>query len=1165
MKKNILLQQAGSSVVVLAFMAGMVLVPAGMVLLPATAFAQDRPAAGEILTRPTVTLDLSGLWTVKLDPDDAGITECWFATPVGGQPIRLPGTTDEAGYGTPVDRETMTYEGIDPASFVAGFGQSPDQRLDEMGRLVREHYYVGPAWYERFVDIPPTWKGGQVHLRLERTIWETRLWLDGALMGARDSLVTEHRYPLENLTPGRHRITLRVDNRPILPTGLIQHGYGEETQTRWNGIVGDLELIRTDSVRIESLRVFPSGDRGSVILRVRFGNGLNGLGHTPGKPLKGRLLAVVREKGSGKVIGRHEESIEIPAEARQSEGEQEIVVPLSCSARPWDEFDPALYEIMATVQVERPGTPRSGPPDANTYWSHTVTEDFGFRQIVRDGADIRLNGRRIFLRGVLDCAVYPLTGYPPMNLAGWLDIFGTVKSYGFNHVRFHTWCPPEAAFEAADRLGLYLAPEASFWPPGGPAGAPQLGEDAAVLDWIRREIRALSDRYGNHPSFCFFCIGNEFAGGTKWDVVDNVLGEAKIHDPRRLYNGSTARTRVATDDFWVTHVTPAGATRGIGPAHTDWDFRKSAADLPVISHETGQRPAFPDYDVLLPKFTGPLKAYNLERYRRLAVEAGIAPFEDRFARASALFALDQYKAEHEAFLRTPGWDGYQLLQLNDFTGQGEALVGLLDPFWAPKPGITAEAVRSWNAPTVPLARFEKYVFRSDETLEAVLELAHFGEGDLDGATARWELVADEGGTIASGIHGPFDAPCGSLSTIGRIDVPLAAATTLSPAAIGEAAGATLRVTVGDAVNSWRIWVYPPVAKGAAGQEEMTSSTGASAADRLVTDQPVTDRLVTNRFDDAARDVLAAGGGVLFLAHGLFNEHTEKTGYASVYWSAKMFAWAGNNSLGVLPAAGHPALDGFPHDGHSDWHWHELTRDATAFPFDRMPAGMAPIIQAIPDFHHARPLLHLFEVKVGPGRLIVCGYDLESRLEERPVAERLRFCLLRYMESDAFDPACEFTGREARRLFSGWEKDPRQETWRIADCDSEEQSGENGRARNVIDGDPGTIWHTEWVSRKPPHPHRITIDLGRVETVSGLRYLPRQDQANGRVGKYRLLVGVDGKSWAPAAEGAFPNDRRPRTIRFEAPLRARYVRLVALGEVNGNPWSSAAEICPVLGK
>ncbi len=809
---------------------------------------------------------------------------------------------------------------------------------------------------------------------------------------------------------------------------------------------------------------------------------------------------------------------------------------------------------MATVHVERPGAPRPGTPDTNTHWSHTVTESFGFRQIVRDGADIRLNGRRIFLRGVLDCAVYPLTGYPPMDCAGWLDVFGAVKSYGFNHVRFHTWCPPEAAFEAADRLGLYLAPEASFWPPGGPVRAPQLGEDAAVLDWIRREIRALSDRLGNHPSFCFFCIGNEFAPGTQWDVVDTVLREAKTHDPRRLYNGSTARTRVAADDFWVTHVTPKGSTRGIGPAHTDWDFRKSATDLPVVSHETGQRPAFPDYDNLLPKFTGPLKAYNLDRYRQLAVEAGIAPFEDRFARASALFALDQYKAEHEAFLRTPGWDGYQLLQLNDFTGQGEALVGLLDPFWAPKPGITAEAVRSWNGPTVPLARFEKYVFRSDETLEAVLELAHFGKGDLDGATARWELVADGAGTIASGTLGPFDAPCGSLSEIGRVEMPLAAVTTL-PRAAEEAAGAMLRVAVGEAVNSWRIWVYPPVAKGFAGEERPVSPSGAVVAAGGV--------VITDRFDTAARDVLAAGGAVLFLAHGLFNEHTEKTGYASVYWSAKMFAWTGNNSLGVLPAAGHPALDGFPHDGHADWHWHELTRDATAFSFDRMPAGMTPIIQAIPDFHHARPLLHLFEVRVGPGRLIVCGYDIASRLDERPVAERLRFCLLRYMESDAFTPVCEFSVKEARRLFEGWEKNPRQATWRIAVCDSEERSGENGRARNAIDGDPQTIWHTEWVSRKPPHPHTITIDVGKIETMSGLRYLPRQDQANGRVGRYRLLISADGKSWAGAAEGVFPNDRRPRTIRFEAPARARYVRLIALSEVNGNPWTSAAEICPVL--
>jgi hypothetical protein len=277
----------------------------------------------------------------------------------------------------------------------------------------------------------------------------------------------------------------------------------------------------------------------------------------------------------------------------------------------------------------------------------------------------------------------------------------------------------------------------------------------------------------------------------------------------------------------------------------------------------------------------------------------------------------------------------------------------------------------------------------------------------------------------------------------------------------------------------------------------------------------------------------------------------------------MFAWPGNNTLGVWPTPGHPALKGFPHDGHSDWHWHELTADSTAFRFDRLPEGLTPIVQAIPDFHQAKPLLQLFEATVGEGRLLVSGYDLSTDLGKRPVARQLRACLLSYLQSDAFAPTWSLPPEEARELFAGWEKHPRQDEWKIADCDSQETSGEDGRARNAIDGDPGTLWHTEWVSANPQHPHHLTIDLGGAETVTGLRYLPRQDGANGRVARYQVFTSEDGLRWEQAAEGSFENRARPATVRFDAAVRARYVKFVALSEVTGNPWSSAAELSPTF--
>jgi len=1113
---------------------------AGVLLVGAVPVAQTHENAAEdppAVPRPVDGIapgsplleDLSGTWSVRLDPGDRGLASRWFIKPLQGRPISLPGTTDEAGYGVPLDHQKMTYEGVDSGTLVAGFGQHPGQRLDEMGRLVREHYYVGPAWYERTVQIDDAWQHKQVVLRLERVIWESRLWLDGRFVGSCDSLVAEHRYDLGELAPGPHRITLRIDNRPIYPTGLIQHGYGEETQTRWNGVVGALELEARPAVWIERIAVFPAADRRSVTLRATIGN-------ASGRERVGSLAATIYPDGRSMILGWQKVETTIPA-LRRSTLELTIPIDGDFELRAWDEFTPVRYALRASLRIEN---------DAGEL-RHSVTERFGFRQIGRAGSDIEINGRKVFLRGLLDCAVYPLTGYAPMDLAGWTTVLDTVKSYGFNHVRFHTWCPPEAAFEAADRLGLYLASELAFWPPGGANGAPQLGQNDEVLAWARREIRRISEAYGNHPSFCFFCIGNEFAGGTDWAVVNEVLREAKVHDGRRLYSGSTARTRVAQDDFWVTHqVAGKGEARGLGPAHTDWDFHAAATDLPVISHETGQRPAFPDYDDLLPKFTGVLKPYNIELYQRLAQRAGMTGWIEEFARASALFALDQYKAEHEALLRTPGWDGYQLLQLNDFTGQGEALVGLLDPFWAPKPGITKAAVRAWNSPTVPLARFDSFVLRSDKTFEAGLEVAHYGSEDLEGATLRWSLLVDDAQgawPLASGVFDDQHARAGTITQVGKIALSLGRGNS------HIARGAQLQVQVGDSINTWRLWIYPP---GGADTEEQVEGVH-----------------VTDRLDGEARSVLAAGQSVLLLAHGLVNEFSETTGYSSVYWSAKMFNWPGNNNLGVYPTPGHPALEDFPHDGHSDWHWHALTDNATALRFDALPAGVTPIIQAIPDFHDPRPLLHLFETCVGPARLVVCGYDLSSNLEERHVARWLRHCLLRYMASEAFAPSGSISPEQARLWLSGWERDPRQASWRISSCDSEETGPEDGRSRNVLDGDPRTIWHTEWAKRQPPHPHEITIDLGGVEKVSGLYYLPRQDGPNGRIARYRVLVEVVGTAegaageWNVAAEGRFPNDHRLKTVRFQKTTASRYVRLVALSEINGNPWTSAAELCPIV--
>jgi hypothetical protein len=186
-------------------------------------------------------MDLRGAWSFQLDEQKSGLREHWFEKDLKDQ-IPLPGSTDEAGFGVK---------------------SAPDPV-----RLTREHRYVGPAWYQKTVEIPQSWQGKRVVLFLERAMWEPRLWLDGDFIGMQDSLCTSHRFDLtEYLTPGRHRLTLRIDNRLKINVGH-EGGWSrmwampltEESQGNWNGVIGRIELQATDPVWIERVEAPPDLD-----------------------------------------------------------------------------------------------------------------------------------------------------------------------------------------------------------------------------------------------------------------------------------------------------------------------------------------------------------------------------------------------------------------------------------------------------------------------------------------------------------------------------------------------------------------------------------------------------------------------------------------------------------------------------------------------------------------------------------------------------------------------------------------------------------------------------------------------------------------------------------------------------------------------------------------
>lgn len=1009
-------------------------------------------------------ISLAGHWQFALDPKNVGVTEAWFGTSLP-ETVTLPGSTDENKKGAPNDRK-------------------PD-----MQRLSRLYEYTGPAWYERHIGIPTAWKGKRVVLFLERCHWETQVWLDGKPCGMRDSLCVPHVHELgTNLTPGPHRLVIRVDNTVKYNVGNWAHCITEETQTNWNGIVGRMELQATPLATISNVQVYP--DTKAKTIKVKT------LVHSDKKQPIWLALGVY-ERGSSKLA----QKIVLKSSGFTGEKTFEAVMSMP-NAKLWDEFSPNLYDLKAALASKDSGF-------------DTFDTSFGMRDFaVRDKRFV-LNGRKILLRGTLECCIFPRTGHPPTDVAAWLRIFKICKSYGLNHMRFHSWCPPEAAFAAADRMGFLLHVEAPLW-------AFDVGKDPARDKFIEDELRRIVDTYGNHPSFGMMCMGNELRGDPAW--LQKLVLMGKKLDPRHLYTPSTAWSLGENDDYDVATV------RGLHGPTTDADFRADDAKskVPIISHELAQWAVFPNI-AEIPKYNGVLRARNLELLRDNLSANHLLDQAGAFTRASGRLSLELYKEEIETMLRTPGHGGFQLLDMHDFPGQGTATVGILDAFWDPKGIIAPSAYRRFCGPTVPLLRMTKRTFTTDEMFGAAADVAHYGPKDIS-ASPTWSVTDAKGAVIASGALPGRKLPTGYLTELGAINVPLPKVD--APAKLTV----TLSLKGTPISNEWHIWVYP------------ADVAVAPPADVLVTTSP-----------NEAVSALKQGRKVLVLASYESLVKSRPGSFLPVFWSPVLFATQANKSMGILCDPHHPALAGFPTDSYTNWQWYDLLENSRTMVLDGTPASFRPIVQVIDNFTKNQKLGNLLEAQVGDGRIIVCSIDLTTDLDKRPAARQLLRSIKLYMASTAFQPNQNLTFDQLATFLGERKKTFLQSIGAVVSADSEDGPNENVAAK-AIDGDPATFWDTQWIEGDPPYPHHIRIDLPKSMQITGFRYLPRQDMSNGWFSDYEFYVSEDDTNWGePVAKGKFAADATEKTVQFQQPHWGRYVRLVALTGVGGKPWAAIAEL------
>src|SRR5436190_3125825 len=647
-------------------------------------------------------VDLSGQWRFALDRSDVGIAEQWFTRSLQDR-INLPGVLQSQGYGDEISAKTPWVLSLyDRNWFLRAeykqYASGPNVRVPFLSQPPR--HYLGAAWYQRDIEIPAASQGRRTVLTLERPHWETTVWLDDKKIGSNNSLCAPHVFDLGIVPTGSHRLTIRIDNRMILPYRPDAHAVSDSLGSSWNGIAGRIDLTSTTPVWIEDAQVFPNVENKTATVKVKIGNSTN-------QPGSGTLTAL------GKTVAV---KWNVPG------GEAELQLQFDSNAKLWDEFSPSLQRVQISLN--------GGQADDR----REVV--FGLREIRAKGNEFLVNARPTIFRGTHHGGDFPLTGYPPTDVEYWRKLIRTCQSFGLNHIRFHSFTPPEAAFVAADELGFYLQPEPGMWNEISP-GTP-------IEKMLYEESERMIKAYGNHPSFILFSASNEPKGNWQKSLGDWVEHYRKA-DPRRLYVSGTGHTEREIPN--VTEGTDFLAIQRIGPKmlrrESAWfggDYGESLKEInvPVVSHETGQWVAYPDYDVIK-KFTGYMRPGNYEIFRDSLAAHGLLKKNKEFAWASGRYQLECYKEEIEANLRTPGLGGFQLLDLHDYVGQGTALVGILDPFWESKGYATAEEFRKFCNTTVPLARLTKRVFTTADKFDVAVEVAHFGPKPIERPATGWKV------------------------------------------------------------------------------------------------------------------------------------------------------------------------------------------------------------------------------------------------------------------------------------------------------------------------------------------------------------------------------------------------------------------------------------------
>lgn len=955
---------------------------------------------------------LNGKWHVVLEDGTTGQMD-------------LPGTLDENGIG----HRDVGANQWHPDAVLGNAAGEIDKDAPIATRFTRRHTYEGEARISSKITVPD-YGTDRLFVLAERAR-ALRLLVDGEACAVfrQGTLSTPYIFELTGAAPGEHEFTFLSDNSyPGMPKAAICYSSAatDETQTNWNGILGECSMYTRPQNFIDSLRVYPRAVKkeeknkaGGYVLDVcvELAPGAKKVYKDAKIILQSEALAAGELEDTQTLTEIISYSGEGLAEAGTDKEENPKTMeiwfrdlPLRENVKLWDEDEGNLYEIAVTLDNGISAEDKGGS-------TAECRIRFGIRSFGDNGSGrLALNGRAIFLRGEANCAEYPETGHPPMTIPEWKEMLLKYRSYGINFVRFHSHCEPEAAFAAADELGMLLQPELSHWDPKDAFGTEE------SYRYYRAELAGILKTYANHPSFVMLTLGNELqAQGEGRERMRELVRTAKKMDPTRLYaNGSNAfygeEGCDPESDFYTSQSCKDVVIRGTFSGmrgylnenypSADRTYDEAMAEIrkeyqkPVFSFEVGQFEVLPDFEEL-ESFHGISDPVNLKLIKKRVEERGLLPTWEKYVEATGELSRLAYREEIEAAMRTRELSGISLLGLQDFPGQGTALVGMMNSHLEPKPYPFArpERFREFFQECRILVKLPHYTYEAGERLIAEVEAANFGKRNIEGVFC-WTLagkksVSENGNcepaeikskntVIATGEDTEITI-CrpGSYTEVGSLDIPLDF--------VEKNTALTLKVRIGDSISAYPIWVY-----------------------RKTTPVCPENVYETRAFDVKTREILQNGGRV-YLSPDADKEslpNSIKTQFTTDFWSVGTFADQ-EGGMGQLIDTEHPIFKEFPTDFHTDWQWWIMATKRAVI----LPHPMKTIITEMDSYAFLRPMAQMIEFRCLKGKVLLSTMELHKS-QQYPEVRALQASIYTYLSGENFEPAEEITEEELSMLVRG---------------------------------------------------------------------------------------------------------------------------------------------------